>query len=185
MATPRLFKKNIGAIEYVPIEVPKNNRLPSLGITKTLCGAQWNRPLNLGKNSMKKFSNEPLMMNQLHRNSKKTTAIHQSNKLKSPRKLCKYPFWTWKEIDEEVFQEAYDDESIIEKLEKNNSNTPEKQTQTPQKTRNPWAKNNNKIKEWGEKRWRTSLEEVKGTWRPPFKDNDACIVNISLVLVTL
>ena len=51
---PPDYTQNNDDVEYVPIEVPGNNPLPSFNFPEENGGAQWNSPLNAKKKIMRK-----------------------------------------------------------------------------------------------------------------------------------
>ena len=73
---PSEYSQNTEDTEYIPIQIPEENRPASPGSSKNSGGAQWNRPLKPMIIMKTKFHRKSVKKNKLPKKLKKNQAIH-------------------------------------------------------------------------------------------------------------
>ena len=88
---PSEYSLNTEDTEYIPIQIPEENRPPSPGSSKNSGGALRNRPLNQLKTMKMKYHSKPSKMTKVPKKPKKTQIIHLMMIPKKPQKIHKIP----------------------------------------------------------------------------------------------
>ena len=99
--------QNTEDTEYIPIQIPENNRPHSPRSSKKTGGAQWNRPLITRIKMKMKSCKKLVKIIKILKKPKKVQIIHHQMTYKKPRKFPKYslarrthkyPWWKKKQL---------------------------------------------------------------------------------------
>ena len=88
---PSEYSQNTEDAQYIPIQMPEENRPPSPGSSKNSEGAQWNRPLNRMIIIKMKSHSKSVKTIKIPKKLKNIQIIQQKMIFKNPRKSPKYP----------------------------------------------------------------------------------------------
>ena len=85
------YSLNTEDSEYIPIQIPEENRPPSPGSSKNSGAAQWNRPLNRMNTMKTKYHIKSSKMIRIPKKLKKMQIFHLMMISKKPQKIHKIP----------------------------------------------------------------------------------------------